>query len=286
MEKWARRFKKYTKEERALGIVKYLLLGILLLLVIFPIVWLFLGAFKLEKEILQYPPSYFGTRYTVKNFLRIFTIIPMGTYLKNTVLFSLGATLLSLLFDSLAGYAFARLKFKGKNLLFVIVLITMMVPFQVMMIPLFLESHFLGILNTYAGLILPKATTAFGIFMMRSYFSQLPKDLEEAARIDGVSEIGIFFRIMLPLVKPGLLTLGIFHLMNNWNDLLYPMMMTNSAKMRTLSAGLAMLVGERGTLYYGPQLAGTVISIAPLLILYIFFQKYFIASVASTGLKD
>ena len=209
----------------------------------------------------------------------------MGVYLKNTVIFAGISTLAALLFDSMSGYAFARLRFKGKNLIFIGVLMTMMVPFQVMMIPLFLESHFLGLLNTYAGLILPKMTTAFGIFMMRSYFAALPKELEEAARVDGVSEIGIFFKIMLPLVKPGLMTLGIFHLMNNWNDLLYPLMMTSETRMRTLSAGLALFVGEHATLYYGPQLAGAVVSILPLLVLYIFFQKYFVSSVVSSGIK-
>ena len=179
-----------------------------------------------------------------------------------------------------------RDSFKGKNFLFVVVLLTMMVPFQVMMIPLFLESNYLGLLNTYMGLILPKATTAFGVFMMRSYFAQQPHELGEAARIDGLSEIGIFFRIFLPLVVPGLMTLGIFHLMNNWNDLLYPLMMTTETKMRTLSAGLALFVGERSTTYYGPQLAGALISILPLMVLYAFFQKYFIASVATSGMKD
>lgn len=278
--------RKFSREDIFWGIIKYVTLGILLFFVIAPILWLFLGSFKLEKEILSYPPTFFGSKYTWKSYERIFSTIPMADYLKNTVIFALGTTSLALLFDSLAGYAFARLQFRGKNVLFIVVLLTMMVPFQVTMIPLFLESHFLGILNTYQGLIMPKMTTAFGIFMMRSYFAQLPKDLEEAARIDGLHEIGIFFRIMLPLVKPGLMTLGIFHLMNSWNDLLYPLMMTNSVKMRTLSAGLALFVGERATIYYGPQLAGAVISIAPLLILYIFFQKYFVASVASTGLKD
>ena len=169
------------------------------------------------------------------------------------MIFALGATGLALVFDSAAGYAFAQLDFKGKNFLFVVVLLTMMVPFQVMMIPLFLESNYLGLLNTYMGLILPKATTAFGVFMMRSYFAQQPHELGEAARIDGLSEIGIFFRIFLPLVVPGLMTLGIFHLMNNWNDLLYPLMMTTETKMRTLSAGLALFVGERSTTYYGPS---------------------------------
>lgn len=278
--------KKFTNRIPISSIIKYLLLGIMIVLVLFPFIWLFAGSVKLEKEILAYPPTVFGTKFTWKSFQRIFSTIPIGIYLKNTVIFAIGSTVISLFFDAMAGYAFARLRFKSKNIIFVTVLLTMMVPFQVMMIPLFLESHFLGFLNTYIGLILPKATSAFGIFMMRAYFSQLPKELEEAARVDGLSEMGIFFRIMMPLVKPGLMTLGIFYLMTYWNDLLYPLMMTSDVKMRTLSAGLALFVGERATTYYGPQLAGAVISILPLLILYIIFQKYFVTSVSTTGIKS
>lgn len=277
--------RKITPRRAVQAVIKYGIMCLLILIVLFPLVWLFAGSVKLEKEILKYPPTMFGTKITFKNFERIFSTIPMLQYLKNTVIFAGFSTAAALLFDSMSGYAFARLRFKGKNVIFICVLLTMMVPFQVMMIPLFLESSFLGLLNTYPGLILPKMTTAFGIFMMRSYFAALPKELEEAARVDGVSEIGIFFKIMLPLVKPGLMTLGIFHLMNNWNDLLYPLMMTSETSKRTLSAGLALFVGEHATLYYGPQLAGAVISILPLLILYIFFQKYFVGSAVSSGIK-
>ena len=266
-------------------IVSILILFSVFIIVLFPIIWLFSGSVKIERQILQYPPTLFGTKLTMKNFIRIFTTIPMGRYLKNTVIFAVGSTVCAVLFDSMSGYAFARLHFKGKNFIFICVLLTMMVPFQVMMIPLFLESNYLGLLNTYPGLILPKMTTAFGIFMMRAYFSELPKELEEAARVDSANELTIFFRIMLPLVKPGLMTLGIFHLMNNWNDLLYPLMMTSDTDMRTLSAGLALFVGEHATLYYGPQLAGAVICIMPLLILYIFFQKYFVKGIMIGSIK-
>lgn len=278
--------KKMTVEKVTWGGLKLIVLLLLMIIVVFPLLWLFLSSVKIEKQILAYPPKLFASKYTTTSFERIFTTIPMGIYLKNSAIFAISATFIALFFDSLAGYAFARFQFKGKHALFLFVLFTMMIPFQVMMIPLFMESHFLGLLNTYPGLILPKMTTAFGIFMMRSFYSQLPKDLEEAARIDGLGELGIFTRIMTPLVIPGLLTLGIFHFMNYWNDLLYPLMMTSSTKMRTLSAGLALFVGERATIYYGPQLAGAVISITPLLVLYIFFQKYFVASVASTGMKE
>ncbi|MFT4006343.1 MAG: carbohydrate ABC transporter permease [Lacrimispora sp.] len=277
---------KISKADKGLTALKYIFLILIFIIVLFPLVWLVISSFKTEKEIIGFPPRLLGSSYTLKSFKRIFDSIPFAAYIKNTVVFAAGTTALAVLFDSLSGYAFARLEFKGKDKIFILVLLTMMVPFQVMMIPLFLESHFLGLLDTYAGLILPKATSAFGIFMMRSYFAALPKDLEEAARMDGLSEFGIFWRIMLPLVKPGVLTLAIFHLMNNWNDLLYPLMMTSSTKMRTLSAGLALFVGEHATTYYGPQLAGALLSILPLFVVYMFFQKYFIASVATSGMKD
>lgn len=278
--------RKNTKSKIGLAILKYAILISLFILVLCPLIWLVVNSFKTEKEIIGFPPTILGTTYTVKSFIRIFTNIPFAAYIKNTVIFAGGSTLLAVMFDSMAGYAFARMEFKGKNILFLFILITMMVPFQVMMIPLFLESNYLGMLNTYPGLILPKATTAFGIFMMRAYFAALPKDLEEAARVDGLSEWGIYWKIMLPLIKPGIMTLAIFHLMTNWNDLLYPLMMTSSSRMRTLASGLALFVGEHATTYYGPQLAGALISVVPLLLLYAFFQKYFIASAATSGMKD
>ncbi len=191
----------------------------------------------------------------------------------------------SVFFDSLAGYAFARMRFKGKSVLFYFVLLTMMIPFQVFMIPLFIEVNLLGMLDTYAGLIIPRMTTAFGIFMMRSFFITLPDSLEEAARIDGLSEFNIFLKIMLPLSKPTLLSLGIFTLMNSWNDLLYPLILTSSSKMRTLPAGLALFTGQNIS-FYGPVMAGTVISMLPLLVVYIFAQKYFVQGTAMSGMKE
>lgn len=266
-------------------LISYTFLVLLLAIVLYPLAWLLISSFKYEKDLLNYPPQFFADSYTLNSFKKIFTVIPMGTYLKNTVLYAGITTFLSVMLDSAAGYAFARMNFRWKNQIFILILITMMVPFQVIMIPLFLETYFMGILNTYPGLIIPKIASAFGIFMMRAYFFSLPKELEEAGRIDGLNEFQIYWKIMLPLCKPGLLTLAIFHLMNNWNDLLYPLMMTNSVEMRTLSAGLALLVGEHAT-SYGPALAGAAISIVPLLIMYIFMQKYFVGSVAMSGSKE
>lgn len=252
--------------------------------VLYPFLWIIVSTFKFERDLFQYPPRLFASRYTTLNYIRVWDRIPLMQFFLNTLIFATVTTLLCLCFDSMAGYAFAWLNFKGKGSLFNLILVTMMVPFQVIMIPLFIEIYKFGLLDTYAGLILPRATSAFGIYMMRSFFVSLPKDLEEAARIDGLHEFGIFARIMLPLCKSALLSLGLFHFMFNWNDLIYPLMLTSSANMRTLPAGIAMFIGER-VIEYGPTLAATLLSMLPLLLMYLFFQRYFMQSVAITGLK-
>jgi multiple sugar transport system permease protein len=266
-----------------------LLRGIMLLalffITMFPFLWMVTSSFKAEQDILTYPPAVFAASYTMAQYQKVFTAIPLWQYVKNTVIFSFAVTTFSLFLDSMAGYAYARIRFKGRKLLFNLVLMTMMIPFQVTMIPLFIEIFKLGLLNTYFGLVLPRITSAFGIFMMRSFFVGLPKDLEEAARVDGLHEFGIYFRVMLPLCKPAMMALGVFLLMGNWNDLLYPLMLTTTTQMRTLPSGLAMFVGERVT-QYGPSIAGTVISILPLLLFYFVAQRYFVAGIAMTGIKE
>ena len=263
------------KKRKKVSVKKVLsTIGMLLVLLIiaFPFLWLILSSFKYEKDIISFPPKIFADNYTLDNYIKVWSTIPLLDYIKNTVIFAGGTVITSIFFDSLAGYAFARMNFKGKSALFYFVLLTMMIPFQVFMIPLFIEVNLLGLLDTYAGLIIPRMTTAFGIFMMRSFFITLPASLEEAARIDGLNEFGIFWKIMLPLSKPTLLSLAIFTLMNSWNDLLYPLILTSSSKMRTLPAGLALFTGQNIS-FYGPVMAGTVISMLPLLIIYIFAQN-------------
>lgn len=266
-------------------IIRTISMLVILLVIAFPFLWLIIFSFKHEKDIISFPPRIFADSYTLDNYIKVWTTIPLLDYIKNTVIFAGGTVITSVFFDSLAGYAFARMRFKGKSVLFYFVLLTMMIPFQVFMIPLFIEVNLLGMLDTYAGLIIPRMTTAFGIFMMRSFFITLPDSLEEAARIDGLSEFNIFLKIMLPLSKPTLLSLGIFTLMNSWNDLLYPLILTSSSKMRTLPAGLALFTGQNIS-FYGPVMAGTVISMLPLLVVYIFAQKYFVQGTAMSGMKE
>lgn len=259
--------------------------GLIAFSVILPILWLLVSSFKTDVGVIKFPPQFFPEEWTLHQYLYVGDSIPIFEMTKNTVIFAGGVTIVSLLFDSMAGYAFARMRFKGSKLLFSIILLTMMVPFQIIMTPLYIEVYKFHLLDTYLGLILPRATSAFGIYMMSSFFTGLPKSLEESGRIDGMSEFRIFRSIMLPLCKPALVSLGIFHFMNNWNDLLYPLMLTSSQNKRTLSAGLAVLVGNK-VIKYGPTLAATMISLTPLLVLYIFCQKYFIEGVATAGMKE
>lgn len=267
------------------GAIGYIFTFLIAITVLVPILWLLVSSFKTDVGVIKFPPRFFPEEWTLHQYLYVGDSIPIFDMTRNTVIFAGGVTVISLLFDSMAGYAFARMRFKGSKALFSIILLTMMVPFQIIMTPLYIEVYKLHLLDSYLGLILPRATSAFGIYMMSSFFEGLPKSLEESGRIDGMSEFRIFRSIMMPLCKPALVSLGIFHFMNNWNDLLYPLMLTSSQNKRTLSAGLAVLVGNK-VIKYGPTLAATMISLTPLLVLYIFCQKYFIEGVATAGVKE
>ena len=273
------------KKIKVYDVLRILICLFVLFLIVFPFVWLILSTFKLQKDIIKWPPTLWPKAWTIKNYIQVWSRIPLADYIKNTVIFAGVVSVCSALLDSMAGYAFARLEFKGKEIIFNIVLLTMLIPFQIIMIPLYLELHTFGILNTYIGLILPRIASAYGMFFMRSFYIGLPKSLEEAARIDGMNEFGIYTKIMFPLCKPAFVTFFIFCLTSNWNDLIYPLMMTNSTKMRTLSAGLAMFVGE-GARETGPALAGALISMLPLLILYCFAQEFFVEGIAVSGMKE
>lgn len=273
------------KKVNKFNVIRVIVCLVVLFLILFPFLWLVLSTFKMQKDIIKWPPTIWPKRWTIQNYIKVWDRIPLASYIKNTVIFAGAVSICSATLDSLAGYAFARLEFKGREMIFNIVLLTMLIPFQIIMIPLYLELNLMKILNTYVGLILPRAASAYGIFFMRSFFMGLPKELEEAARIDGMSEFGIYRKIMFPLCKPAFITFFIFCLTSNWNDLIYPMMMTSSTKMRTLSAGLAMFVGE-GVRETGPALAGALISILPLLVLYCFAQEFFVEGIAVSGMKE
>lgn len=276
------------KSSKAIGIagniVVTIFLTILALIVLIPILWIILSAFKPEKEIVTYPPTFFPSKLTFENFVTVVKRIKIGRYALNSLIYAGGTTLIAAFVNSLAGYVYARFSFKGKTLCFLLTLATMMIPFQVIMIPLFVIVFKLGMYDTYWGLIVPRIAVATSIFMMRAAFTGLPRELEDAGRIDGLSEFGIYLRIMLPQVKPALICLLILSFNGSWNDLLWPMLATSSTNMRTLANGLALFVGEY-TVQYGAAFAGTVISLVPMLLMYIFGQKYFVQGLATSGLK-
>lgn len=266
-------------------LVGYAVLIAVAFLVFLPLIWLVVSSFKSDADIIKWPPAFWPEKWVFDQYKYVTDAIPILSMLKNTAIFAGSVTAISLVIDSLAAYAFARMEFRGRKVLFSIILLTMMVPFQIIMIPLYFEEYKLGILNTLPGLILPRASGAYGIYLLASFFSNIPKSLEEAARIDGLNNLQIYSKIVIPLSKPALISLAIYHFMNNWNDLLYPMMLTSSVEKRTLSAGLAILVGNN-SIKYGPTLAATVISILPLILLFLFGQKFFLEGVATTGVKE
>jgi multiple sugar transport system permease protein len=264
--------------------ISYILLLLAAAAIAFPFLWMVLTSLKPESEIVRFPPALWPDTFTWSAYQDVWNRIPFLHYFKNTVVFSFGVTLVSLFFDSMAAYAFGRLQFRGRNFSFILVLVALMIPVQVTMIPLFIMLNHFGWINTLLGLIVPRATNAFGIFMLRQFFIGLPKELDESARMDGCSEFRIYGNIILPLAKPALASLALFHLMYNWNDLLWPLIMTSNDTLRTLPAGLALFMGQH-VVEYGVLTAGATLAVAPLVIAFLMAQKYFIQGIAFTGLK-
>jgi multiple sugar transport system permease protein len=252
-------------------------------LFLLPVVWMFSVSLRTQRSLFDNPLQLIPTDLRLDAYVEIWQQIPFGQFFLNTVIFAGAVTILSLFFDSLTAYALARLHWDGRKAFFWMVLIVLMVPFQITLVPLFLVVYDLGLLDSYPGLILPRITNAFGIFLLRQFFISLPRDLDEAARLDGASEFGVYWRIILPLSRPALITLAIFHFMYNWNDLLWPLIITTSPEMRTLPTGLALFMGAH-VVDHPIVMAGAAISLAPLLVGFLFAQRHFIRSVAMTGI--
>ena len=258
-----------------------ILVGLMMLL---PIIWMVFTAFKAESDIVSYPPTLWPRELTLEHFADVWDRIPFARLYLNTIVFAGGVTLISLLFDSMAAYALARIPFRGRGVVFVGILLLLMLPFQVTLIPLYDMLSGMGLTNTLPGLIIPRMTNAFGIFFLTQFFLSLPKDLEEAARVDGASEWRIYWGIIMPLARPALLTLGLFHFQYNWNDLLWPLVMSSSVETSTLPAGLSLFMGQH-VVEYGLLMAGSLLALLPVVIFFLLIQRSFVAGIATTGLK-
>ncbi|MCU1491961.1 MAG: transporter permease [Acidimicrobiaceae bacterium] len=254
------------------------------LVIVLPLIWMIATSFKPEGAIVTAHPSLFSSRLILSNYSGAWSAIDMPRLLLNSTIFAGGVTVLSLTFDSLTAYALARLDFPGKNVVFVLVLITLMLPFQVNLIPLFIELTKFHWINTYQGLILPRATNAFGIFFLRQFFLSIPNELEDAARVDGAGDLRIYRSVMLRLAAPAVLTLALFHFMYNWNDLLWPLIISSNSSMYTLASGLALFTGQH-VIEYGLVMAGATMAIAPMVIAFLLIQRRFVESIATSGIR-
>jgi multiple sugar transport system permease protein len=264
--------------------LSYVILGLGAVIMVFPFVWMVLSAFKQPDEIIHYPPIFLPAKPNLDMLTRVWTEINFKRYFFNSLLTAVTATIAILFTSALVGYVLAKYEFRGRNLIFILVLATMMIPWPVLLIPQYLIAVKLKLLNTYWALILPALYSSFGIFMMRQYMHSIPNELLDAARIDGASEPHIFLRLVLPLTTPVLAALAIFHFMWHWDSLVWPLVVINSKDMYTLPLGLATFTNQYWTDYAAVN-AGATVSVIPVLIIYIILQRQFIEGIALTGMK-
>ena len=254
------------------------------ILMVMPIIWMLSSSLKTPDKIFSIPVQLIPDPIRFQNYSEALKLAPLGRYFLNSVGVGLSITVLTLFFSTMAGYGFAKFKFWGRNAMFVAVLSTLMIPFQVIMIPLYILVRYFGWLNSYQGLIIPAAISAFGVFLMRQFVQTIPDELLDAARIDGASEIGIFLRIILPLCKPPLTALAIFTFLDSWNNLLWPLITITKVDLRPLALGLSEYQTIHGTSYHYLMAAATLATI-PILILFAVLQKQFIRGVVLSGMK-
>ena len=263
----------------------YLLLTVALLIVVTPFVWMVLGSFKTSSELRQVPPTWLPEHPTLDNFTSLFSRLSFGTYFTNSTLVAVAVTVGNLLFCSMVGYALAMLNFRGKKVIFALILGTLMIPGVVTFVPLFVLVANMGLVNTLPGLILPFLVGPFGVFLMRQFIMGLPKDLVEAARIDGAGEMKIFLRIILPLLGPAMATLGILTFLGSWNNFLWPLVVAQTNNSYTLPVALALYSTGQNQTEYGLLMAGATVVVLPVLVVFLIFQRHFIQGIATTGIK-
>lgn len=255
-------------------------------LMLIPLIWSVVTSIESVSEADRFPPVLIPHHVTLHNYAAALQQAPFDRWLLNTAIVSGAIVLGDVILSSLAAYAFARIKFRGSEVLFFVFLATLMIPFQLVMIPTFLITKDLGLINSLGGLIVPNLGSVFGIFLLRQFFRTLPIELEEAARMDGASRLAVLWKIVLPLSIPALVTLVLLDVLNYWNDFLWPLLIINSQQYMTLQLGLSTFQGAHATQTDWPVLmAGTVMSQIPLLAMFFFAQRYFVRSIAFSGIK-
>ena len=281
------RLRKQARAKRTISLtLSYVALALVTFLMIFPLIIVVIVSFTPNAVTQTWPPKIIPSAWTLDNYTSLFQRLPIGRELLNTIVFAGAVTIISVFFDSLAAYGLSRVDFKGRGILLAVLIATMMIPAMALLIPVYKLLGSMGLVNSYLGIIIPRMADVGGIFLLRQFFISIPKDLDNAARIDGAGEFRIFEQIILPNAVPAILTVGMFNFMGNWNDLLWPLIMTSKPETRTITAGLAMLTGHGSSVTpYGVVMAGALISALPLLIVFFFVQKRFVEGIAMTGMK-
>ena len=273
------------KVQRAVGrFLVYAALLALALSMLVPFIWMVATSLMDEREVYSFPPKFIPEQILWSNYKQALTLLPFGRFFLNTVMVSLFSVLGQLITCAMAAYAFARLQFKWRDKIFALYLATMMIPAIVTLIPSFLIINAFGWMNTYWGLVTPTLTSVWGIFLLRQFFLTIPRDYEDAARLDGASDFIIFWKIVLPLSKPALATLAIFAFMGAWKDFLWPLIVTNTNDMRTVEVGIAMFHSLHAR-NWPHQMAAAVVVMLPIVAIFFFAQRYFIKGISLVGLK-
>ncbi|MFC1631350.1 carbohydrate ABC transporter permease [Candidatus Omnitrophota bacterium] len=260
----------------------FLTLGVLSMAV--PYVWMIVTSIKPIAEVQTYPPSFLVKNPTSEPYRELFSLLPMGKYLFNSLFVALIVTVCNVFFCSLAGYAFAKHKFWGRDKIFILLLSAIMIPYQVNLIPSFIIISKLNWLNSFYALIIPNMALAFGVFLCRQFILAIPNDLLDSAKIDGCSEFAIYRLVVLPLIKPALATLAIFTFLSQWNSFVWPLIVIHSSKMRTVPLALSVLNSQFGA-NFAMVMSGATVATLPVLIVFLFLQKYIIQGITMTGLK-
>jgi len=270
------------------NLLRFLLFMILLfgaILSILPIIWMFLTSIKPMDEVFTYPPKWLPSRIVLSNYIEAWKEAPWERYFLNSIFYSGSVIIGQVITSLLAGYAFSKLQFRGRDLLFILYIGTMMIPGQVTIVPIFVILSKLKWIDTYQGLIVPGLTTAFGTFLFRQFFVSIPTDLQEAALVDGASHLYILRKIFVPLSRPAIITLVVFTFMGTWNDFFWPLIVTNSTEMRTVQIGLTAFQSQYGGVQWSYMMAAAMFVTLPIIVLYLFAQRYFVEGITLTGLK-
>ena len=273
------------KKRETVDIVANVIVIFFAVLNLFPLYWLFTSSLKNSSDVIKMPPDWLPKTFTFSNYADVFQNQPAIKWAFNSIVVSLGSTVAVIIVSSLAAYAFSKLQFKGKNIIYIIFISSLMIPKEVMIVPLFRIIQELGMVNTLNGMIWPNVATAFGVFLLKGFFDTIPDSLREAARIDGAGEFYTFYKIILPIVKPGIGALFILNFVQVWNDYLWQLIVGQDENSKTLMVGIATLMQDLNP-NFAYKMAGATVAAVPMLLIFIFFQKYFTKGLSIGAVKE